>query len=161
MTDGLRVADESNPKGYYELERVKRLNADEDRSWLAEARGKAIKIISFLLTYLPDSNDYKVIFMHRSLDEVIKSQNAMLVQRGSLSGAGATRTLHALYEKHVKQVKSFLGARPSFDVLDVEYAEVLAAPRDEAARMSRFLSRDLDVDRMAAAVDRQLYRQRR
>src|ERR1700682_4057584 len=78
MTDGLRVADASNPNGYYEVERVKRLNSDDDRSWLAQSRGKAIKIISFLLTYLPDSNDYHVIFMHRSLDEVIKSQNAML-----------------------------------------------------------------------------------
>ena len=160
LTDGLRVADESNPNGYYEVERVKRLNTDEDRSWLAEARGKAIKIISFLLTYLPDSNDYKVIFMHRSLDEVIKSQNAMLVQRGEPLGATSDEELRSLYEKHLKQVKSFLGARPSFDVLDVEYAEVLAAPGNEAARIGRFLSRDLNVDLMAVAVDRQLYRNR-
>ena len=91
MTDGLRIADASNTNGYYEVERVKRLNSDDDRSWLAQARGKAIKIISFLLTYLPDSNDYHVIFMHRSLDEVIKSQNAMLVARGNLSVSRATR----------------------------------------------------------------------
>ena len=57
LTDGLRIADESNPNGYYELERVKRLETDEDRSWLKEARGKAIKIVSLLLTYLPDTND--------------------------------------------------------------------------------------------------------
>ena len=161
LTDGLRVADESNPNGYYEVERVKRLNTDEDRSWLAEARGKAIKIISVLLTYLPDSNDYTVIFMHRSLEEVIKSQNAMLAQRGEPIGTTSDEELRSLYEKHLKQVKSFLGARPFFDVLDVEYAQVLAAPRDEAARMSQFIGRDLNVDRMAAAVDRQLYRRRR
>ena len=161
LTDGLRVADESNPNGYYELERVKRLNIDEDRSWLAEARGKAIKIISFLLTYLPDSNDYQVIFMHRSLDEVIESQNSMLVERGEPIGATSDEDLSRLYGNHLKQVKSFLGARQFFDVLDVEYAKVLTAPRDEAARISQFLGRDLKVDRMAAAVDRQLYRHRR
>jgi hypothetical protein len=161
VTDDLRVADASNPNGYYEVERVKRLNTDEDRLWLAQARGKAIKIISFLLRYLPDSNDYHVIFMHRRLDEVIESQNAMLMQRDEPAGATSDDALRALYEKHLQQVKSFLTARQSFDVLDVEYAEVLTAPRDEAARMSRFLGRDLDVDRMAAAVDRQLYRQRR
>lgn len=161
LTDGLRAADESNPNGYYEVERVKQLNTDEDRSWLAEARGKAIKIISVLLTYLPDSNDYTVIFMHRSLEEVITSQNAMLAQRGEPISTTSDEELRSLYEKHLKQVKSFLGARQCFDVLDVEYAQVLAAPRDEAARMSQFIGRDLNVDRMAAAVDRQLYRRRR
>ena len=161
LTDGLRGADESNPKGYYELERVKRLDTDEDRSWLAEARGKAIKIVSFLLTYLPDTNNYKVIFMHRNLDEVIRSQNKMLVQRGQPIGATSDEDFRGLYEKHLKRVKSFLEARRCFEVLDVEYAKVLEAPQDEAARMSRFLGRDLNVERMAAAADRQLYRNRR
>ena len=160
LTDGVRGADENNPNGYYELERVTRLNIDADRSWLAGARGKAIKIISFLLTYLPESNDYHVIFMHRNLDEVLRSQNAMLVQRGQPIGATSDENVHALYDKHVRQMKSFLGARRCFEVLDVEYAEVLAAPGDEAARMSRFLGRDLNVERMAAAVDRRLYRNR-
>ena len=160
LTDGVRAADENNPNGYYELERVTRLNIDEDRSWLVEARGKAIKIISFLLTYLPESNDYQVIFMHRNLDEVIRSQNAMLVQRRQAIGETSDETFHALYEKHLKQVKSFLGARRSFEVLDVAYAEVLAAPGDEAARMSRFLGRGLNLELMEAAVDRQLYRNR-
>jgi len=160
VTDGARVADENNPNGYYELERVTRLNVDDDRSWLAAARGKAIKIISFLLTYLPESNDYQVIFMHRNLYEVIRSQNAMLVQRGQPVGASTDEEVRALYEKHLKQVKSFLGSRRSFDVLDVDYADVLAAPEDEAARMSRFLDRNLNADRMADAVDRQLYRNR-
>ena len=132
MTDGLRVADASNPNGYYEVERVKRLNSDDDRSWLVQARGKAIKIISFLLTYLPDSNDYHVIFMHRSLDEVIKSQNAMLVARGEPVGEPGDEALRGLYDKHLKRVTSFLAARSSFTVLDVEYAEVLASPRDQA-----------------------------
>ena len=49
VTDGVRVADEHNPRGYYEYERVKALGADTDASWLESARGKAIKVISFLL----------------------------------------------------------------------------------------------------------------
>ena len=140
---------------------MKRLDTDEDRSWLVEARGKAIKIVSFLLTQLPDANDYKVMFMHRNLDEVIKSQNRMLVQNGQPIAATSDEDFRGLYEKHLNSVKSFLGARRCFEVLDVEYATVLEAPRDEATRMSRFVGRDLDVERMAAAVDRQLYRNRR
>jgi hypothetical protein len=49
VTDGLRTADEDNPKGYYEVERVKNLAQETDRSWLGEARGQGIKVISFLL----------------------------------------------------------------------------------------------------------------
>jgi len=160
MSDRVRAADEDNPNGYYELERVMRLNVDEDRAWLIEARGKGIKIISSLLTYLPESNNYQVIFMHRNLDEVIRSQNAMLLHRGQPIGSASDEDVHALYDKHVKRVKSFLGACRSFDVLDVEYAKALTSPEEEAARMSRFLKRDLNITLMAAAVDRQLYRHR-
>jgi hypothetical protein len=35
LTDNIRSADEDNPKGYYEFERVKEL--DKDRDWLPDA----------------------------------------------------------------------------------------------------------------------------
>ena len=82
VTDGLRHADASNPNGYYEFEHVKNLDKAGDLSWLAEARGKAVKIISFLITYLPEAYDYRVVFMQRDLSEVIASQNRMLDARG-------------------------------------------------------------------------------
>ena len=81
VTDGLRHADASNPNGYYEFEHVKNLDKAGDLSWLAEARGKAVKIISFLITYLPEAYDYRVVFMQRDLSEVIASQNRMLDAR--------------------------------------------------------------------------------
>src|SRR3954449_579427 len=73
LSDGIRTADVSNPKGYYELERVKELDKGGDTAWPAEARGKAVKIISFLLTWLPETYDYQVIFMQRDLQEAIAS----------------------------------------------------------------------------------------
>src|SRR6185312_9405208 len=42
MSDGLREADEDNPRGYLEYEPVK--NLLKDASWLGEGRGKALKI---------------------------------------------------------------------------------------------------------------------
>src|SRR5512145_571567 len=61
MTDGVREAGEDNPRGYYEDERVKDLHREGvDRSWIRDARGRAVKIISFLLKDLPDTNNYKV-----------------------------------------------------------------------------------------------------
>ena len=44
VTDGVRQADESNPRGYLELEAVKALDKDGSTAWLKDARGKAVKI---------------------------------------------------------------------------------------------------------------------
>ena len=88
LTDGARKADEQNPNGYFELEAVKGLDKHGDASWLRDARGKAVKVVSHLLTWLPETYDYRVIFMERSLDEVIASQNKMLDDRGHAAEAG-------------------------------------------------------------------------
>ena len=81
LTDRVRAADEDNPKGYYEFERVKRL--EKDKEWLPEARGRAVKIISMLLKHLPPGFSYKILFMLRSMDEVLASQTQMLVGGGN------------------------------------------------------------------------------
>ena len=77
LTDRQRQPDADNPDGYYELEVVKKLG--DDVSWLAEAEGKAVKIISQLLTLLPaESHQYRVLLMDRNIDEVLASQMEML-----------------------------------------------------------------------------------
>jgi hypothetical protein len=159
VTDGLRAADASNPKGYYEFERVKELDKPGDQAWLADARGKAVKIISFLLTHLPESYDYLVVFMQRNLDEVLASQNKMLASRGESGGSDDTR-MRALYEEHLAQVERFMKNRSCFSTLNVPYAHVVADPRAEAARIKAFVGGRLDVDKMAAVADRSLYRNR-
>src|SRR3954453_23767362 len=83
VTDAVRIADDSNPKGYFELEAVKDLDKGAPAPWLADARGKAVKIVSSLIPYLPETSQYQVLFMTRNLDEVIASQNRMLAERGS------------------------------------------------------------------------------
>ena len=85
LTDRIRSADESNPQGYYELERVKDLDKGGDPSWLEDARGKTVKIIAFLLRYLPENLNYRIIFMQRDLEEIVASQANMLLQREAAS----------------------------------------------------------------------------
>jgi hypothetical protein len=159
LTDGVRAADESNPEGYYELEKVKELDKAGDLSWLNQARGKVVKIISFLLPRLPDTLDYRVLFMHRDLHEVIASQNRMLVQRGESAGTDDDRMM-TLFDEHVKKVKQVIAARPCFDVIDIDYHDVLDQPHRQATRINEFLGGGLDMERMAAAVDQRLYRNR-
>jgi hypothetical protein len=160
LSDGLRQADASNPNGYYEFERVKELDKGGEAAWLADARGKAVKIISFLLTYLPESYDYQVIFMRRDLDEIVASQNTMLESRGEAGGADDAR-LKALYVEHLEQVERFLSRRACFSTLMLDYGKVLAAPSEGAARISEFLGGRMAVETMAGVADRALYRNRR
>jgi len=54
MTDNIREPDDDNPRGYYELEKVKQIK--EDSSWLHACRGKAFKMVSELLYYLPNDH---------------------------------------------------------------------------------------------------------
>jgi hypothetical protein len=159
VADASRLPDSSNPSGYFELEAVKTLPEDGGATWLQQATGRAVKVVSPLLTYLPESHDYQVIFMRRDLDEIIASQNAMLDSRGQPRGAGDDR-MRAHYEEHLRQMERFLRSRSCFTVLSVSYAAVVAQPRDQAERMSTFLGRALDVARMAAVVDQSLYRHR-
>jgi Sulfotransferase domain len=158
VTDGLRSADEDNPKGYYEDERVKDLHQAGDKAWLRDARGKVVKIISFLLKSLPADNNYQVLFMHRNLREIVASQNKMLVRRGERNDTTDERAV-ALLEEQVRDARFFL-RRLQFEVLEMNYGEILQGGRPQAQRITEFLGRPLDVEKMAQVVDVQLYRNR-
>src|SRR3954447_12968927 len=86
VTDAQRIADDDNPKGYFELERVKQMGRG-DVDWVGDSHGKAVKVISYLLKNLPPTSSYKVLFMRRRLPEVLASQKKMLIRRGEPTDA--------------------------------------------------------------------------
>jgi hypothetical protein len=160
VTDGVREPGEDNPRGYFEYERVKALHREkEDRGWLEQARGKAIKIISFFLKDLPASNRYKVIFMRRDLEEVLASQRQMLARRGEAPGA-ADEGMYDILESHLAEVDRLMRESAHFELMNVDYGEVIGNPREQARRIRDFLGLEMDVERMASAVDLSLYRNR-
>lgn len=157
LTDNLRTADEDNPKGYFEFERVKQI--EDDKSWLEDARGRVVKLISALLRHLPATYKYKIIFMRRAMPEILASQRQMLIRRGEPADAVSDEKMAAMFEKHVAQVEAWLAAQPNIDVLYVSYNEVLNDSRSHAERINHFLGGALQVDEMVSVVDRTLYRQ--
>jgi len=159
LTDGLRTADEDNPKGYYEVERVKRLAQEADKGWLAEARGKGLKVISYLLKSLPSTFNYKVVFIRREMEEVLASQRKMLARRGETEETPPER-MRALFEDDLWRASYQLKRRAEFETMELHYSAVLARPLEEAQRLAAFLGGGLDAEAMAAAVDPQLYRNR-
>jgi hypothetical protein len=161
VTDRIRTADEDNPKGYFEYERVKDLDKEGDKTWVIEHRGKVLKIISFLLKDLPDSCFYRVIFMRRNLEEVIASQNKMLLRRGEPADGSDDEKMMQLYASHLRKTDMMLEANPHFELLDVHYRQVVENPAEQAKRVSRFLGLKDCAATMAGAVDDKLYRNRR
>jgi len=159
LTDGLRAADEDNPKGYFEVERVKSLAQETDKSWLAKGRGKGIKVISYLLRSLPPDFNYRVVFIRREIEEVLASQRKMLARRGEVEDTPPER-MRALFEDDLWRAGYQLKRRPEFETIELQYSAVLARPLEEARRLAAFLGGGLDVEAMAAAVDPQLYRNR-
>lgn len=159
MSDGARGADEDNPRGYFEMERVAALAEEQDRAWLRAARGKAVKIISHLLKYLPADNDYRIVLIERALPEVIASQNRMLKNRHQENPVGDVATAE-LYRKHLVAVRVWARRQRNCRLLEVRYADAVAQPLAVAGTIAAFVGGGLDVARMAAAVDASLYRNR-
>ena len=160
LVDGVRTADEDNPKGYHELEKVKALDKPGDESWLGEAKGKSLKIISFLLQHLPADYDYKVIFLRRQLPEILASQKKMLERRGESAGDVSDEDMARMFTSHLAKVDVLLAQRENCDVLYVEYRDAVDNPSQVADAINRFLGGRLDANAMATAVDPRLYRNR-
>jgi hypothetical protein len=157
--DHLREADVDNPRGYYECERVKGLDQG-DTAWLQEATGKAIKIVSALLVFLPRGYTYRIILMRRRMDEILASQRKMLASRGEPGEIVSDDRLAELFAIHLEQVRAWLAAEPGIAVLEVDYNEMVSDAWTHAQRVNRFLGGILEVEQMAAAVNPELYRNR-
>ena len=161
ISDGIRRPDDDNPKGYYELEKVKSLDKKMDKSWLKENRGKAVKIVSYFLRYLPDSNHYKVIFLERNLEEIMASQRKMLINRGKPIDPDGDQDMIRNFENHLLKIKNTVLTKPWFEVLFINHRHVLTNPQEQAQKINRFLNGKLDEDKMASVVDPKLYRNRK
>lgn len=156
LVDNERKADEDNPRGYFEFEKVKQLR--RDKTWIDQAEGKVLKVITQLLPDLPADRKYKVILMNRDIDEVLASQSAMLKRRGESGGIAQVEELKSVFEKHSIQMRLWLKQRPCFQVLEVQYAEAVKNPRTKAEAIAKFLGVPLNIDAMAQSASRKLYR---
>ncbi len=160
LSDGLRGADEDNPRGYLEYEPVRRLM--QNSAWLSGANGKAVKIVAPLLGAIPKSIPCRVILIERDIEEILDSQAKMIERRGeSLADSIERReTLKTEYARTLARTRKWLSTRPGIGYLILDRSAVLAQPAEAAARLSEFLG-GLNTEQMAAAVDPSLHRNRR
>lgn len=159
VTDNIRKADDDNPRGYYEYERVKKIK--EDTSWLDDCKGKAVKMVSMLLFELPIDRKYRVIFMRREMEEMLASQRVMLQRRGEKGADVSDEKMAENFEKHLRQTEQWIAKQDNIVVLNVKYNDVINDPASYARTVNQFLGGWLNERKMAHAVETSLYRHRK
>jgi hypothetical protein len=159
LTDRLRTADDDNPVGYFELEEVKKLISGE-HSWLAGANGKAVKVVSTLLPFLPDGYHYRIIFMRRAIEEVLASQRKMLINRGENPDKVGDDQMAEMFEKNLQQSERWINSQANATRIDINYRQLINNPSPLVAEINKFLSGSLDENKMLGVIDPSLYRQR-
>ena len=159
LTDSLRTADEDNLKGYYEDERVKALH--QDNAWIGEAEGQVVKVISYLLKYLPEGHEYRIIFMERKITEVLASQKKMMQRRDEATDDVPDSIMTGIFQKHLDETYAWLSTQSSMQVLYISYNDSLNEPENSAESVNSFLGGEMDIEKMIQVVDPSLYRQRK
>ena len=158
LTDNVRKADNNNPRGYYEFEKVKSLRSN--RSWLADADKKVVKIIAQLLNFLPANYEYAIIFVERDIREILMSQQKMLESMGRTDVSADPELLAQTFTRQLERVKSWVSGNANMKSCTLSYNKLIQDPVVGAQKIGDFLNRDLDLRAMAVAVDKNLYRQR-
>jgi hypothetical protein len=159
FTDARRQADLHNPAGYFEHETVK--NVIHDSAWLAEAQGKAVKIIADFLHLLPPDFRYQIIFMRRDLDEVIDSQNKMLRLSGNNTELLNRQQLRDMLRHTLARAHNWAGGRQNIRIYYQDYAALIANPDDYLPQIARFIGGAPNQAAMLSAVKSDLYRTRK
>ncbi len=159
LVDGIRKADEDNPRGYFEFEAVKQMT--NDNSWFDQARGKVVKIVAPMIGNLPAGLPCRVILIERNLDEILASQEQMIARKANATEhtPEQRKRLRQEYLRLVIRTKAFLSKRLDTELMCLDRDTVLKNPHATAETINRFLGGQLNVPLMAVQVKPELHRQ--
>ena len=148
--DNRREPDKNNPKGYYELHGGKIINQIMENKFNFDSYvNTAIKITAFGLRYLP-TRKYKILYMIRDIDEIMKSQNIMLgIEKLDV-------VLKSTIEQTNDMILTQMRIRDDVELLKVYHRNLMENPKDELSEISEFL--DFDVSDGISVIDNKLYR---
>ena len=159
FTDQERKPDENNKKGYFEHEAVK--NTAKNKSWVKEANGKVVKVIAHLLPHLPHNFKYKIIFMERSIDDILSSQSNMLKRDGKVNVSDIYPTnLANAYKETIHHIKKWSQQQDNIDIIYLNYDEVIEDAENQIEKISKFLAKDFAKEKMISQINPELRREK-
>lgn len=162
MTDNERVADENNPRGYFEWEAIKQVKKNPEMLDDLEP-DHVVKVISMLISSLPAKHDYKVVFMTRPVDEVAASQSSMIEKLGTKGANLEQDELERGLLAHRIQALQLLKKSKNVEYIEVVYPDLISESAATIEQLVEFIGTDLltSPEKMATAIDEKLYRQRK
>jgi len=153
-TDNLRKADISNPKGYAEYEQVKSLQ--KDNSFLAEAYGKSLKVVAPLIPALDVNLKYKIVFIERSIDEVLNSQQVMLGKEKESYPPALKTAFQGMLNKAYQ-----FADQNNIPYITVNHRDLLNGDLKSFESISKFFESSVDAETLLSCVDKSLHRQKK
>jgi tetratricopeptide (TPR) repeat protein len=160
MTDAIRKADEDNPKGYYEWESIKSLAGQPEV--IEQAGDSPVKVVSPQLPHLPRQHNYRIVYISRPINEVARSQKAMLARLDKAGSDSSLEDLILALEHHEKNLLSHLRSRTEIQMIEISYHQAISDPQAIACQLRDFFGAERlpNAAEMASAVDADLHRQR-
>ena len=157
FVDRKRIADENNPRGYFEHQAT--LSLHKDNRWIEEANGHAVKVVAPLLSNLTTNQNYRIIFIERNLDEIVKSQTKMREQLGHPEKERDPERLKQHYKKQLNRVKRIIQGN-RIPALFIQHRDCILNPASVARQLNEFMDDTLNEAAMTKTVDPALYRNR-
>ena len=165
FTDKVRTPDDSNPRGYYEHQKILDLDKRTRKNWLLEARGKSLKVVAPLLPHLPmqviDEKghkvtlNYRVILMERPMDELINSQERMISRLESGPNIKDRSRLAQNLRAYENRARRWC-QRGQIPAIGLSLYEFVNGSQDETKKLQTLLSRSLDRDGFEKVFDKDL-----
>jgi cystathionine beta-lyase len=154
----VRAPDASNPRGYLEHARLRRLGRDPAADALVRsAVGEAIKVVHVLAAALPRGPRYRVLLAERAAAEVVASQNALLARAGEATQGLPPERLAEILRTQRDETAAALAARDDVALLRVDAAALVRDPAPACAAIAAFLGGGLDLAAMVRAVEPRLW----
>lgn len=162
VTDGERLADIDNPRGYYEWEAIKQIAKKPELLDEEGLDGRAIKCISMLLRSLPLKHNYNVILMIRPIEEIVASQRKMVERLGTKGAELDDEQLQRGLNTHRNEIRNWLKRAPHMKFIEIDYPQLISDPLPQVSRIVEFLGADRlpNSAGMAEVIDPALYRKK-
>ena len=137
-----------------------------DRSWVGEARGKAIKVVAPLLSGMPlrlprESGGkpkpvtYRVLYMERPMDQILTSQDSFLKRLGKEGSEQAN--IAKAYHQQERRARQWC-ATPNVHAMSVPYEELVHDPETILPSIASFLNAEDQLEAMKERIDPALHR---
>ena len=109
---------------------------------LADAQGKAVKVLSPLVLALPLIHHYKILFVHRPIAEIVVSQQQVLARSGQSLQGLTPEEAGRLLARHRSAILTQLRVAPNVDLLELDYPALCRDPGPCIDQIVDFIGRE-------------------